>query len=314
MGLDENFSEYVRPLFEDLRTLVSGTVGLEHCACKIGDVIERKVSPSEALLETLSALDMIPFETQVAFIEAVYTCQEGRLKKLLKDIETNKPWIPTIPLTHSGVTCDGCNQGPIQGLRFKCKSCPDFDLCSGCFTRKGALHGGQCSAHEFELMVFPSCSPPWATWFMWHGKGKGKGKRSCKGTKLGKRSYADAFAEGDEQPARACARTGCKYAATWHPTHCCAACQHLGAHGGHCEQKTFQREGASMQGEPPCTQMPVHDFAFPVVVEDGWNLTIQWYKTEDPQKVAQNFALQHGIPEEEVPTIQAFVVRASSVS
>merc|ERR1712151_691255 len=55
------------------------------------------------------------------------------------------------------------------------------------------------------------------------------------------------------------------------------------------------------------------DFTFPVVVEDGRNLTIRWNKIDDRQQVAQNFALQHGIPEEEVSTINAFMDHASSM-
>jgi len=39
---------------------------------------------------------------------------------------------------------------------------------------------------------------------------------------------------------RACARKGCKFAATWHPTHCCAACANTGAHGGRCERKVIE--------------------------------------------------------------------------
>ena len=33
---------------------------------------------------------------------------------------------------HNFVTCDGCQMSPINGDRFKCLDCPDFDLCSGC--------------------------------------------------------------------------------------------------------------------------------------------------------------------------------------
>jgi hypothetical protein len=34
--------------------------------------------------------------------------------------------------THVGINCDHCQQNPIQGIRFKCQVCPDFDLCSEC--------------------------------------------------------------------------------------------------------------------------------------------------------------------------------------
>jgi len=44
--------------------------------------------------------------------------------------------------------------------------------------------------------------------------------------------------------ARACAREGCDYAVTWHPTHCCAMCALKGEHGGRCERKLFASQPA----------------------------------------------------------------------
>ncbi len=38
------------------------------------------------------------------------------------------------PVQHDGVTCDGCRQSPIQGVRYKCAVRADFDLCPACYS------------------------------------------------------------------------------------------------------------------------------------------------------------------------------------
>jgi len=38
--------------------------------------------------------------------------------------------------THEGVTCDICTRVPIKGLRLKCDTCNDFDLCFDCYSNK----------------------------------------------------------------------------------------------------------------------------------------------------------------------------------
>jgi hypothetical protein len=58
---------------------------------------------------------------------------------------------------------------------------------------------------------------------------------------------------------------------------------------------------------------PSFDHAYPVVVEDGRRLAIAWNKTDDLDGVAKRFALEHGIMEAEVPTIQAFLSQATTM-
>lgn len=44
-------------------------------------------------------------------------------------------WVQTA--TCVACRCDGCQMFPINGARFKCRNCDDFDFCENCFkTRK----------------------------------------------------------------------------------------------------------------------------------------------------------------------------------
>lgn len=41
---------------------------------------------------------------------------------------------PVVLCIHPNVRCDGCGISPIQGVRFKCTVCPNFDFCQTCKT------------------------------------------------------------------------------------------------------------------------------------------------------------------------------------
>jgi len=61
------------------------------------------------------------------------------------------------PVLHFRVMCDGCKQNPIQGPRFKCLDCPNYDLCERCKDKEGPH---QHSTHKFSKIdrpVAPHC-------------------------------------------------------------------------------------------------------------------------------------------------------------
>ena len=45
---------------------------------------------------------------------------------------------------YTAIRCEGCSMKPIEGPRFHCQVCADFDFCQECFIR------GQAHDHAFE--------------------------------------------------------------------------------------------------------------------------------------------------------------------
>ncbi|XP_063572447.1 E3 ubiquitin-protein ligase HERC2-like [Pongo abelii] len=60
-------------------------------------------------------------------------------KDIIDDFPQQSHWtgllseMELVPSIHPGVTCDGCQMFPINGSRFKCRNCDDFDFCEMCF-------------------------------------------------------------------------------------------------------------------------------------------------------------------------------------
>jgi len=48
---------------------------------------------------------------------------------------------------HYHIACDGCNQSPLIGDRYKCETCENFDFCSKCYKE-----GKHEKNHKFKLI------------------------------------------------------------------------------------------------------------------------------------------------------------------
>jgi hypothetical protein len=57
---------------------------------------------------------------------------------------------------HAMVTCDGC-LAPVQGVRYRCLICPEFELCAKCYARRLTLHNdnGYWCGHVFLMLLRP---------------------------------------------------------------------------------------------------------------------------------------------------------------
>lgn len=90
---------------------------------------------------------------------------------------------------HEGVTCDGCGKTPIAGMRYKCDTCPDYDLCKEC--KDKGIH----NFHSFTEMERPKQARFQGPFGF---AGFGPGFRRCGKGRRGPFGGGFGFSSGDE--------------------------------------------------------------------------------------------------------------------
>ena len=78
------------------------------------------------------------------------TLNEEDPKEDIKEDEKDKNEKRENKVIHYNVICDGCQASPIEGKRYKCKTCGDFDYCEKCYEAFKNSHN-----HEFLVMEKP---------------------------------------------------------------------------------------------------------------------------------------------------------------
>eukprot|EP00029_Vermamoeba_vermiformis_P013713 TRINITY_DN8635_c0_g1_i1.p1 TRINITY_DN8635_c0_g1~~TRINITY_DN8635_c0_g1_i1.p1 ORF type:complete len:274 (-),score=35.17 TRINITY_DN8635_c0_g1_i1:123-944(-) len=63
---------------------------------------------------------------------------------------------PISPVVHTNVRCDICGTAPIYGVRYKCASCPNFDLCANC----ESIEANHDKTHVFLKLRYPITAEP----------------------------------------------------------------------------------------------------------------------------------------------------------
>jgi len=279
--------EVTQQLMEVLLASAVGVEGLEGCASKMEAALAGEPIPaSEVLLGLLTAMSELTFGARVCFLEALCTSQQERIEGFFGMAQPFLAMLRPMPADHHRVICDGCDQAPLRGPRFKCTSCADCDLCARCFADKDSACGGKCDGHEFETIT--ACK----------GKGKGKGKWKGKHEDAaqpggGAQCRREAACRG-----RRCASTGCEV----HEPLCG---EMPTPDTKKVAEETLAPDAAEALGDNASS--PHFDVSFPVAVGDGHRATIYWNLGDDPQQVAEAFVAQHGVLPEELPTLLRFV-------
>ena len=73
------------------------------------------------------------------------SCRDFPHSELTERLPNNLKLRSVPGLRHVFIRCDGCNQDPVVGLRWRCLNCANYDLCTECYMKD--IHD---TTHQFE--------------------------------------------------------------------------------------------------------------------------------------------------------------------
>ena len=117
-----NFAQSINTLFEPLNSRVQTNNSFS--AINNNNLLENRISELEKKISLLS--QQVNTSNTIPQVSTTETVTRIPHRNSFEEPITNPETI------HHGVTCDGCNQNPIKGRRFKCLVCYNFDLCEQC--------------------------------------------------------------------------------------------------------------------------------------------------------------------------------------
>lgn len=118
-----------------------------------GEEAEEEKKGEESSGDEVVAIEGVDMDALKKFIAKQV---ESFFEEKLSEIMNPAAWAAheqQMNMEHEGVSCDGCQASPIQGIRYKCTVCSNIDLCQTCET--ASVH----SEHVLCKIRTPSQAP-----------------------------------------------------------------------------------------------------------------------------------------------------------